>query len=80
MNQHRKWFIIISMGIMSCTALAGMDSGGGMIVKDSKNPWFLNNTDQVSYCIERDERHFPISEVISTEQILLPNAHLSESH
>ncbi len=41
----------------SCSALAagGWNSGGGGLIDDTLNPWFLPNTKAVSYCIEIDE-------------------------
>lgn len=36
----------------------GMSGGGGGIIKDLNNPWFLENTKTVSYCINIDAAHF----------------------
>jgi hypothetical protein len=33
-------------------------SGGGGIYEDGVNPWFLENTPVVKYCVEVDEAHF----------------------
>ncbi len=40
----------------------GMDSGGGALLKDSQNPWFVQNIKSVSYCIEADYSTFRYSE------------------
>lgn len=38
---------------------AGIDSGGGELIKDANNPWFITNTATVEYCIEVAEQGFP---------------------
>lgn len=43
-------------------ALAAWSSGGGELIKDSHNPWFLQNVERVRYCIIRDENHFQLNE------------------
>lgn len=53
-----KFILLAVVGVLSLDVYAGMDSGGGKIVKDSNNPWFVNNTSQVNYCIERDSSTF----------------------
>lgn len=51
-------------------ALAGeWSSGGGAILRDANNPWFLENTKQVSYCIKSDSKAFadiptPLNELV----------------
>ncbi len=45
--------------LFNCTAFAGWTSGGGEILKDAQNPWFMPyNTPVVKYCIEIDEKNF----------------------
>ncbi|OFZ51725.1 MAG: hypothetical protein A2381_18655 [Bdellovibrionales bacterium RIFOXYB1_FULL_37_110] len=45
----------------------GWTSGGGSILKDSNNPWFLFNTKEVRYCILHDPENFSASdELIKT--------------
>ncbi len=39
----------------------GMSTGGGLLIGTAANPWFLQNTDKVSYCIDIDEQNFGIS-------------------
>jgi hypothetical protein len=34
------------------------NSGGGYAITDQFNPWFVQNTKEVTYCIEIDERNF----------------------
>ena len=36
----------------------GWTSGGGEVFGAQSNPWFLNNTSEVSYCLEVDEANF----------------------
>lgn len=51
-------------------ALAGeWSSGGGAILRNANNPWFLENTKQVSYCIKSDAKSFtdlptPLPEIV----------------
>ena len=45
--------------IFSASARAGWVSGGGEVVKDAGNPWFLANTKTVSYCIAVAPTGFP---------------------
>lgn len=52
------------------TALAGgWSSGGGGLLKDSVNPWFLNNTPNVSYCILIDQKNFGASQDVARLQL-----------
>lgn len=48
---------------MSATALraGGESSGGGLVIGDRGNPWFLENTENVRYCIITDTAHFSAS-------------------
>jgi hypothetical protein len=43
-------------------ATAGWISGGGELIKNRDNPWFIQNTTTVHYCIVRDENYFRWSE------------------
>ena len=44
----------------------GWDGGGGRIIKYEQNPWWVENTVHVDYCIEVDEQHFGVEkEVLS---------------
>lgn len=45
--------------LFNSAAFAGWTSGGGEILKDAQNPWFITkNTSIVKYCIEMDEKNF----------------------
>lgn len=57
--------------IFSSLAFAGgsWSSGGGGILKDSRNPWFLNNISSVRYCIQIDEKNFGVSANFADTQI-----------
>lgn len=39
-------------------ARGGWTSGGGENIRDERNPWWLQNTKEVTYCIKADERNF----------------------
>ncbi len=39
-------------------AEAGWTSGGGELIRHARNPWFLQNTKNVDYCVEIDETNF----------------------
>lgn len=43
-------------------AQAEWSSGGGELIKDSQNPWFIQNTPEVTYCIVIDGSSVGISE------------------
>ena len=53
-------FILIAMSVLSSAGLAagGSSSGGGLVFGDTYNPWFLENTRTVRYCIELDQENF----------------------
>ncbi len=44
-------------------------SGGGYALTDSTNPWFLQNTLKVFYCIKIDEKNFGQTKTLSQEFI-----------
>lgn len=48
----------------------GWSSGGGGLLKDAVNPWFLNNTKTVRYCIAIDENNFGVSVAAARTQLL----------
>ena len=51
----------ISVVIGSASSYAAWSSGGGgEIIKDARNPWFLQNTASVNVCIIHDTQHFDI--------------------
>jgi hypothetical protein len=51
-----------SLLILACVgntnAFAGWISGGGKIKRDADNPWFIFNTEKVTWCAELDESNF----------------------
>src|SRR4051812_27862966 len=53
--------LFVTTGVPSTlivSAFGGWVSGGGELVRDTQNPWFIQNTASVSYCIEVDPNHF----------------------
>ena len=50
-------------------AVGGWVSGGGELLKDSHNPWFLNNTTDVYYCIKVDEANFGASNKVIEDNL-----------
>lgn len=46
------------LGAYPADATGTKDGGGGLLVRDSHNPWFLQNTTDASYCIAIDELNF----------------------
>lgn len=55
-----KWLLAIGL-MLASPAFAGWNSGGGELVKDANNPWFVINTSVVKYCIVEDEANFGVS-------------------
>jgi len=54
--------------IATGTAQAAWSSGGGgEVIKDARNPWFLQNTPSVDVCIIHDEEHFDIGALESSD-------------
>lgn len=49
--------LVLSL-VFSQVALAGWSSGGGELLRDQINPWFLRNVSEVRYCILIDEENF----------------------
>lgn len=65
MKFHGIWFRCIALLslIYPLTLKAGNStSGGGWITGDTSNPWFLENTKQVRYCIKVDSANFGLSQ------------------
>jgi hypothetical protein len=40
--------------------------GGGELIKDTRNPWWLENTKTVSYCIKVEEENFEFSPAVGS--------------
>ncbi len=54
---------VLSFGLFvlaGTNALAGWTSGGGDLLRDSQNPWFIQNTQVVKYCVAVDEKNFGV--------------------
>ena len=50
---------ILMIAVLGSMAQAGAaSSGGGEIITDEWNPWFVQNTAQVKYCIKNDPSAF----------------------
>lgn len=66
------FIVACSISLISSSALGDWSSGGGLVFKDEHNPWFIQNTKQVSYCIKRDENNFSVNE--SRLQLIITKA------
>lgn len=51
------WVFATGM-LVNSAAFAGWNSGGGALLKDGENPWFIQNTRRVEYCIQADPAAF----------------------
>ncbi len=52
-------FLVFLLSIMSSlNAYSGWTSGGGELFGDSGNPWFIQNTLKVRYCVQIDPQFF----------------------
>lgn len=60
----RVFTLLIFLGaiLFSSSSYAGWVSGGGRPIGDANNPWFVQNTSTVSYCIMIDRENFGVSE------------------
>ena len=53
-----KTFIAIAIWFPVAVMAGDWSSGGGTILRNANNPWFLENTKHVSYCIKSDGSGF----------------------
>lgn len=54
--------LVLIVSLHPVKLVAGVwNSGGGELVGDKENPWFVNNVSEVSYCIDIDEVYFGLS-------------------
>ncbi len=69
----RKLIILLSLAsaIVESPVRAAWASGGGELFRDAQNPWFVQNTAQVNYCILMDEEHFGVDESTIDRNITL---------
>jgi hypothetical protein len=58
MVAQKAFLFILGATLCSSLAHAGWTSGGGELIRDAYNPWFLQNTKKVDYCVEVDEVNF----------------------
>jgi len=52
-----KKFLLLALTLLSASLgnAQGWVSSGGELFRDAKNPWFVRNTKQVTYCVQVDE-------------------------
>ncbi len=61
---------LIFLFISSLASADGtFSSGGGFLLKDSHNPWFLRNVTEVKYCVQIDRVNFGLDENSARIQI-----------
>ncbi|MGK5084488.1 hypothetical protein WDW37_14430 [Bdellovibrionota bacterium FG-1] len=58
MKRFNLFFAVLGSLAASTVFAGGWTSGGGNILKDANNPWFLKNTATVTYCILSDPTVF----------------------
>jgi len=56
------WGILLFLVPVNQPAQAAWSSGGGKIIIDSENPWFLKNTTDVTYCIVWNSKNFDLGD------------------
>ncbi len=49
---------LLLAGSFASSALAGWNSGGGLVIKDADNPWFLQNTPVINTCVVVNRDYF----------------------
>ncbi len=67
-KSYFQFIVLVLFPVIS--EAGGWVSGGGELIRDAKNPWFLNNTHQVKFCIISDETNFGVTREVEKEQIL----------
>lgn len=63
-------FTILSFIFFAPAAMADWASGGGGLILDSQNPWFLPNTKEATYCIDIDYENFHL-DFVKTNEIVV---------
>lgn len=64
-----KYFFIFFVSLNTFADPGGWISSGGEVFKHGKNPWFLKNVSQVSYCTQFSKEEFSISQEASIQLI-----------
>jgi hypothetical protein len=66
-----KYLIVVfGLNLWVVSALGGSwSSSGGELFRDARNPWFIRDTEEVSYCVQIDEEHFGASKEQVSESI-----------
>ena len=64
-----KSILIFALLGLGSSSYAGWNSGGGELVRDRSNPWFLENTEEVRYCVQLDEANFHQDREVVEEKI-----------
>ena len=65
--------LFFSLFFMNSYAFAyggGWTTGGGEIIEDSQNPWFIQNTKEIKYCVQIQRDKFFVPEQRIDELIL----------
>ncbi len=57
-----KFLFLIFVSLTSIADPGGWISSGGEVFKNAKNPWFVNNTTEVHYCVVFSKDDFSIKE------------------
>lgn len=70
MNSFKKILLTSLLFISNLSYGGGWTSGGGELIRDAHNPWFLSNTKDVNYCIQIDEKEFGQSKEFVRERIV----------
>ena len=60
-----KLMLAITLCTISSAVFAGWNSGGGELIQDAQNPWFIQNTSTVRYCTLFDKNQYHQTEVRS---------------
>ncbi len=58
LKKYAMTAVFLGSIIQPAAAYGGWHSGGGELFTDAGNPWFVQNTESIRYCIEIDEVNF----------------------
>ncbi|MBF0298774.1 MAG: hypothetical protein HQK51_08645 [Oligoflexia bacterium] len=61
--------IPLAQAVTSASFHGDWSSGGGDISEMEKNPWFIENTENVPFCVQIDEKNFGASKDVAVEKI-----------